>query len=643
MNSRHYLIILIILIYTNAAWSLQTDILLRAYNEAQTYDEKAELGYSYCKSNLYKYPQQCLAIAAEIIAHQSELSDSVMIFNFYNLPGIVYQARNELDSADYFFQRAEKIALAINQEDILLKVRNNIGLVHRARAEYKEAIEVWQYVLTGYKAQANMPFISYVLMNIGSTYYMMENWPLGDQYYEEALQINLDLGDPERIGKSYSALSYGYSSRGKIDSAIFYNEKAISFLEKTNNLYALANAKRSKCADLGLLEEFRKSCECYEEVIELDKKMGNLQGIMISQKNIGTNYINLNRYSLAIKYLDEALRLSNKIGEKRVRQTIHSSLAKAYFNSNKFREAYLHADSSQVLEDTLRGSEIQEQLSELNVKYETAQKEQEITEQKLEIAEQETTIQWKRFQVYGLIGGLVIVLLAGFIFYNQYKNKQQRKLQAAILQEKERGFETVLTATEEERSRISKELHDGIGQQLSALKLGLQSVSKSIGDENQRKQLDEIATSFSKSAEEVRHISHQMMPRALMEKGLVEAIEDLLQSSFQYTDTTYSFEHHNITGRFEERIEVSIYRVIQELINNIIKHAGAQTVTVQLIKQKGNLLLFLEDNGKGMNEESTKGHGLLNIKSRLDMINGSVDYAPSPESGTSVTIKIPIV
>jgi signal transduction histidine kinase len=131
------------------------------------------------------------------------------------------------------------------------------------------------------------------------------------------------------------------------------------------------------------------------------------------------------------------------------------------------------------------------------------------------------------------------------------------------LQEKERGFETVLTATEEERSRISKELHDGIGQQLSALKLGLQSVSKSMADEKQREQLEEIATSFSKSAEEVRHISHQMMPRALMEKGLVEAIEDLLETSFRYSETRFTFEHHQVNDRFNQRIEVSIYRIVQ--------------------------------------------------------------------------------
>ena len=155
--------------------------------------------------------------------------------------------------------------------------------------------------------------------------------------------------------------------------------------------------------------------------------------------------------------------------------------------------------------------------------------------------------------------------------------------------------------------------------------------------------MTKIASSFSKSADEVRSISHQMMPRALMEKGLIPAIDDLLKNAFQHSNTSFTLEESGVNERFNERIEVSVYRIIQELVNNIIKHAEASHVNVQLICKSDQLLVFVEDNGKGFDASDQKeGHGLINIKSRTEMINGSVNFEPSSNKGTFVSLSIPL-
>lgn len=251
---------------------------------------------------------------------------------------------------------------------------------------------------------------------------------------------------------------------------------------------------------------------------------------------------------------------------------------------------------------------------------------------------------WFKFLATGIIFGLVIMAVSFIRTKRQLlKDKQQKLIDDIRHEEKEKGYTSVIHATEQERSRISKDLHDGIGQQLSALKLGLDSIAKKIENTEIKSSVEEIVQSFSKSADEVRHISHQMMPRALSEKGLVIAVEELLKNAFEFSDTKYSLEYSGLTERLPEQIEISIYRVTQELINNIIKHAKASTVSVQLISKQKRLMVFIEDDGKGFNSSETyQGHGLLNIKSRVDMVKGSVNFEPAPDTGTFVSITVPL-
>jgi signal transduction histidine kinase len=132
-----------------------------------------------------------------------------------------------------------------------------------------------------------------------------------------------------------------------------------------------------------------------------------------------------------------------------------------------------------------------------------------------------------------------------------------------------------------------------------------------------------------------------MMPKVLEEFGLISAIREMLDKSLKLTNIRYEFEHFNFDERLERKIELSLYRVTQELINNVIKHSKATMVSVQLFKSGGYLVLIVEDNGKGIeNGAATDGHGMLNIRSRLTTIHGNVNFEASPNAGTTATIRI---
>ena len=135
-----------------------------------------------------------------------------------------------------------------------------------------------------------------------------------------------------------------------------------------------------------------------------------------------------------------------------------------------------------------------------------------------------------------------------------------------------------------------------------------------------------------------------MMPGALVESGLIPALEDMLNKSLSKSAVSYNFEHSNINERVDKNIETNLYRISQELVQNIYKHSGATEVNIQLFKSQNRLILMVEDNGIGMNTEdgAKKGMGLLNITARVKSMKGELSIEPGPFAGTVITIRIPI-
>ncbi|MDW3194555.1 MAG: triple tyrosine motif-containing protein [Cytophagales bacterium] len=251
-----------------------------------------------------------------------------------------------------------------------------------------------------------------------------------------------------------------------------------------------------------------------------------------------------------------------------------------------------------------------------------------------------------------LLFKLLIVLTGLFLLYYALKYASTRRklkalevqqnLEMAVTREREAGFKAVLTATENERKRIAKDLHDGVVQQLAAIKVNLSIVELAVTTEAEKAAVQKALKISEQAAIETRGLSHQMMPKALIELGLVPAMEDVINNMFSINEINADFQHFNLRNRYENQIEISVYRIFQELVNNISKHARAKKVDVQLIENDGNLILIVEDDGIGMDKDLTGGIGISNISSRLVTVDGKLDFSSGPNSGTIATVVIPL-
>lgn len=641
---------LTVLFMNQAAYS-QADSLHRVLSDALTRGESIDivngykmLGRFYEANTMYDSAFHFYSLEGEFIKNNytDEAYDTLMGKVYMDF-GFVYlyqenteQAGKYLDSAELVYKRAQSIGN-------VTRVLNNRGMMLNDMNEFSSAVEflleALEYAKTSDEVTDKASVLNSVYTNIGKSYIGLEDWENAVKYtklaanYRSRIQLN--------NGHVHLNLSNAYINSDSLDLALEQAQIAEAIYDSASFAYGKIAALNNIGQVFLKKREYNNANEYFEQVLRLSEEyqypLGFIEAWINRSEILGEN----GQYDKGIAEMRQAEDLCNQYNDKLYLRAVKENLAELYKLKGDYKNALLEYEQFKVLNDSLKNADKTKSVNNLLIKYETAEKEKQLAEQELEIQTKNASLSARNNQVIVLVSGLGLVLLGGTLFYNRNKAKQREELQAAIIDEKERGLEAVVQATEEERKRISKDLHDGIGQQLNALRLGLTSVEKKV-DGELKNELSHIATEFSKSADEVRQISHQMMPRALMDDGLVKAVEDLLRNTFQFTEIAHEFEHHKMEERLDEKIEVSMYRILQELLSNIIKHSEASKVQVQLIRLKNKVTLLVEDNGKGFSGEQSDGHGQMNIRNRLDMIRGSVNYEPSPESGVVAVITVPL-
>jgi len=569
-----------------------------------------------------------------------------------NIKGNILQRRGKLDESMQMYEVAKKMALKNNDDSSLAKILNNIGIIHNNKGEFNKALEAYFQALDYEKKINHKRGIAEAYNNIGVVHYYLSDMENTLMYLKKSSEISKEIGDLEILKKGLINIGAIHRYRGEYDEALSNYYEALEICEVLGN-HADMNTSWHNIAEVySLQHRYKESEEYYRKALVFNQKFDNKNGLALEYNNIGSLYLKQNRYKEAKEYFEKALTISREAGYRKLKEDIYDGLANLYAKQNNFAKAFEYSQMYIKLKDSILNEENSKNIAELRTKYETAEKEKLLAEEKgmtaiLRSEKAEAELETVNRNKWIIFLGLIMIA-ASMVFLaivQNNKRKAQAEIDAAIIEERDQGVNAVIQAQEEERKRISKELHDGIGQQLSGLKMAFQRLEDRLNQEipHRKDEIKRLVSIISDSADEVRTISHQMMPRALTEDGLLPAIGDLLTKSLEPLDIKHDYEHYGISGRLEERIELSLYRVLQELINNIIKHAEATEVNVQLLKNGDRIILMVEDNGKGfVSDSKSDGHGLLNIKSRINSLGGDVNYTPSPNHGTVVTIRIPL-
>lgn len=387
----------------------------------------------------------------------------------------------------------------------------------------------------------------------------------------------------------------------------------------------------------------------YQQAFKISDSLNQINSYVLSASGLSEIYLSQNRPKKAIEILTEVVEKIKNLGKPHYLKEVYSKLVESHIKDDDYVGAYHYKLLEGKLNDSITSEKVQRNVAELEIKYDSAKKEKELAEQSLTI---EKRTRQKNQILIGLVAlGLVTIVLLLFfrkrirdqkVISKQKASLQENKILELKQQNKLLALQSMIEGQETERFRIAQDLHDSLGGLLSTVKAHFTTIQNEIAQLEKLNLTGKTNDLIDEACLEVRRISHNMMPQSLsilgLEGALDDAVENLKEQGYSVT-----LEINNLP-KLETTKEVVIYRLVQEIFTNIIKHAEAKSILVQLIGHQNEINLLVEDDGKGFdyNTSDTKGgYGLKNIKSRVEFLNGTINWDSELQKGTTININIP--
>lgn len=607
----------------------------------------------------------------------------------YNRIGDLY-AYSQFDEASKYYLQAFELSKKIGFTRGIIRYYSSQGEIYNMKGEYSKCLELlFQGVELAKEKKDNLR-LGIMYENIGNTYALMQTVDQAADYYFKALTIFESFADTVKLANTYSDLSTIYAKLNQFDKALVYIDKAIEVIKPKADGYYVA-ALVNKEMILWSLGRTREAILINSEIIERAKALDDYIDWSIALQNECNHAISFGRYSDAYKVSLDLEQLAAKIESEDQNIVASYCKAAALFYLNRLDESERILSGILVKADSLklipRQTEINllyaklillkykspekaaiyferyDSLSRLVVNetvakaVSSADQRYELNKRDLLLETQSGKLKQQKLTTLWLI--VAITLLAALLFfgYRLYRNRQKiNEQQLALTEQRIKDLEqqqllnatqAILMGQEEERSRLAKDLHDGLGGILSSTKYSFNAMKEKLFiSEETLEVFDKSMSLLDQSITELRRVAHNMMPESLINLSLKEALEgyclqlnnsNVLDINFQFI-STQSKELNN-------EVKIAVYRIVQELTNNSIKHAQTKNVMIQLAVDDNQLHLTFEDDGKGfqMNQLlQASGIGFANIKNRVNYLKGNLDIQSAPGKGTSVDIIIPL-
>jgi signal transduction histidine kinase len=572
-------------------------------------------------------PDSSLNYATRALLLSEEAGSKEGMINSLNNIGHYYNIKADAEKSLEYFNQSISIAREIGNKQLEAYCLNFIARVQFSLVNYPGAIDYYLQSLVLREQLADSSGIALIHGNLGNLYRTTKDYESAEKHLLKALELNISFGDTSRFLTDYLNLGVLSHNMNKLDKAREYNEKGIFFAEKMNDLSALSIILGNYAmvfADQGdfpkALDYLGRSLKLKEEVI---RKPASTVHAYAKYQQL---YLDYDFYQKSIDSGEKTMELLASYPNRDMEQKVLKRLAEAHSALGYYKEGYQYMLKSEAVKDSVFDQEKSRQVKQLNAIYETNKKDLKITQQEGEIKLISAASLFKTRLAWAIAIGML--LLFGSVYL--YRSRKY-VLNANAMQE--RFSRQLLSSHEEERKRISRDLHDSVGQSLILIK-----------NKVALNQDDTTATMISKALEEVRTISKALHPAVLDRLGLTASIKKLVNDVDEVTDIFFTEEIDTIDNIFSREHELQIYRIVQEALNNMIKHAQTESALVRVTLEERKVTVTVQDYGVGFDltekPETIHSLGMKTLKERTQMVGGKILIESTKGKGTSVTLVI---
>ncbi len=584
------------------------------------------------------------------------------------------------DTAIRLIRDGIRLSMDLKSDTNLCDAYLDIGTRYLNMNDYVQGISNYKLALVNC---LNNEDTSNCYNHLGIAFFNIGDYVSASDNYYLALQV------ARRSNKAYTNLSSILANLGEVnfrlnqyDKALAYYNEGEPIARKQTSRLRLTNILLNKGELLTKMHRLEEARKILKEVIRLSDSMGAKELRDAACEITGISYLEGGAYKEAQIYLQQArepgpfhntaieiapefyladiwyaLKKYDQaesvllpalrdaaVGHRQINSLKgYKTLAAVYEATGRYKEALAATDSTITLEDSLESARKVNAINLMEFKFRSSEKDRIIAQNQLLIARQQGDLSRKNMWLLAIAGGIFLFILLGMGWYRTIQHERKLQAEQFKLIGQERKIEilnALVTGEDNERSRIARELHDGIGGMLSAAMMRFSTMRVDKENEAQLSAYSDTMKILSEMGEEIRKTAHNLMPEVLVKQDLAEAVRAYSSNVEKGNDLKIDFQAFGNFEQLPEKFKLNLYRIVQELLKNIVLHSSAHQVLVQLVKNEDTLTLIVEDDGKGFDTTKVRnGLGLHNIETRIGSMEGYFSLTSDPGKGTTVFIE----
>lgn len=652
--------LVLVLFYVNGfsqdKMETKIDSISKLLTSAENYTDKVHLYYQLSELNINIDSTKAKEYVVQGLALAEKEKDSFLIAKGRFTYAGIYFDYNKRTKAKEYYEAADAILSRLIKTDssehvLKLWVRSNfnIGVVVSYEGNF-EQIKYLEKITPVAEKIKFYDILSTANTNLAIDFYNATQYKKAHEYFlksESQYQKSMNYDNYTIDRLIFTSCLLEMDSLTAADRELSKLAVIIDTVSKINIKQLYYNIQGQYNHQSGKYQEALNNYKIAEQILKDNLIVTNdLQLYMDFMKTYGE----MGDFEKAISYAERSLELAAKVKNNVLVAEIYKALSTYKRKMGRLGQAYEALLNYVTISDSLNIAELEKEVNRLESKYQSEKKEREILQLKNNNNDVALLLANKKSQNYFLVSATLALLglvVFSFFGYRSYKKSDQVKtaeINRLKYEHESKVFNAMLDGQENERKRLAIDLHDGLAGRLSATRIKLEKLANKSNNSKTKQDFTEAAGYIDNSLTELRGIAMNLMPETLFKYGLKSAIEDYCSSiGSGLDDVKFILQFYESEKVLSSNVALTIYRIIQELINNAVKHSKATEVLVQYLIENDRINITVEDNGKGFamqHLQENRGMGLNNLRTRVAYLNGEIDFDSSPNEGTNVHIVI---